>query len=154
MRVMTYAALVLLALPTNAQAQDHSAESVAAAILTGYVQRDAALIAPHSNLTNTSFFSRIVAGTEDTSRLFEGTRGEAGTNWDGMILPARYADNFAYVAFAIEGPNGPAALGSGAPGRYMAIVLELDGPEDTTWGFEDINYIDRATYVARAESRP
>lgn len=154
MKRISLAVLTTLAAAPMAQAQEFSADRVAASILTGYQTQDAVLIATHSNATNADFFAAVVAGTESPSELFEGTRGEAGINWDGLILPQRYNDRGrAIVPFAIEGPAGPAALGSGVEGRYMAIVLTLDGAEDTTWGFEDINYIDRAAYAAMAETR-
>ena len=150
MKYLIPAALTALSLASPALAQDHSAEAVTSAVLNGFLARDVAAIAPHSNETNADFFAAILAGTEDPNELWGGTRGEAATTWDGMILPARYQPDRAIVPFAIEGPNGPVPLGSGQPGRYMVLTLVLDGPNDTTWGVEDINYIDRADYAARA----
>lgn len=147
MKRISLAALALITASPMAVAQQYSAEAVAAAILTGYVAQDITVIAPHSNETNERFFAALLSGDESPSELFEGTRGEAGTTWDGMILPARYNDRgHAIIPFAIEGNAGPAALGSGVAGRYMSIVLTLDAPDDTTWGFEDVNYIDRGAY--------
>lgn len=154
MRVISLAAMALIGITQVATAQDYSAEEVAAAILTGFVERDVARIAQHSNAVNVDFFNGLASGEIPASELFDDPKGQAAIAWDGMILPARYAPNSAYVAFAIEGPNGPAALGSGQPGRYMALVLELDGPEDTTWGLEDVNYFERAEYIAHADTRP
>lgn len=147
-------ALALLVTAPMAQAQEIGADRVASAILNGYLQQDIAMIAPFSNETNADFFAAILAGSESASELFEGTRGEAGIGWDGLILPVRYnTRGMAIVPFAIEGEAGPAGLSSGVEGRYMAIVLTLDSPEDTTWGFEDINYIRRGDYATMAETR-
>ncbi|UWQ94067.1 hypothetical protein K3728_09935 [Rhodobacteraceae bacterium M385] len=154
MKRFTFAALAVLATTTIATAQDIGADRVASAILHGFVQQDVQAIAPFSNETNADFFNAIANGVESEAELFEGTRGAAGLGWDGMILPVRYnARGQAIVPFAIEGANGPAALGSGVDGRYMAIVLTLDSPEDTSWGFEDINYIGRSDYAAMAQTR-
>ena len=146
---------VATALP--ALAQDQPADAVASAILHGYVAQDVAQIAPHSNETNQRFFEGLLANPADAGELFEGTRGEAGLGWDGLILPPRYRTDGdrpeAIIPFAIEASSGPASLTSGAGGRYMAIVLTLDSPEDTTWGFEDINYIPRGRYDSYAANR-
>lgn len=154
MKRLFLAAVVAVVATTAAQAQDHSPEAVAAAILTGFQTRDAAMIAPHSNETNEAFFADILSGTADANQLWEGDRGAAGIGWDGMILPVRYRNRGrAIVPFAIEGANGPVPLGSGEAGRYISIVLSLDGDEDLTWGFEDINYIDRDTYEGYLATR-
>lgn len=154
MKIKALTAFALFATVTAATAQDQTPGSVASAILNGYVHQDVTMIAPYSNETNANFFARLLAGDESPSELFDGTRGEAGTGWDGKSLPVRYNDRGqAIVPFAIEGANGPAGLFSGADGRYMAIVLTLDGPQDTSWGFEDINYIARSDYAAMAASR-
>ncbi|ABD55298.1 hypothetical protein [Jannaschia sp. CCS1] len=154
MKRMILAALAVLVAAPMAEAQEYSAEAVAAAVLTGYRTQDATLIAPHSNATNAEFFANMMNGGEHPNQLWGGTRGAAGVGWDGMILPARInGRGDAVVPFAIEGAAGPAALGSGVAGRYMAIVLTLDGAQDTSWGFEDINYIDRTAYGAMAEGR-
>ena len=154
MKRISLIAAALMAAAPMAQAQEYGADRVASAILNGYLQQDVTLIAPHSNETNADFFAALLSGSESPSELFEGTRGAAGTSWDGMILPVRYNDRGrAIVPFAIEGQAGPAALGSGVDGRYMAIVLTLDAPDDTTWGFEDINYIGRADYAGMDETR-
>lgn len=154
MKRMSLTALAFLASAPFASAQEIGADRVASAILNGYLQQDIAMIAPFSNETNVDFFAAILAGTESASELFEGTRGEAGIGWDGMILPVRYnSRGNAIVPFAIEGEAGPTALGSGVDGRYMAIVLTLDAPDDTSWGFEDINYISRSDYATMAEAR-
>ena len=148
MKHMTLAALAVLAATPMVQAQEHSAEAVAAAVLEGYRTQDATLIAPHSNATNAEFFANMMNGSEHPNQLWGGTRGAAGLGWDGMILPARLSGRGqAIVPFAIEGADAPANLGSGVPGRYMAIVLTLDGSDDTTWGFEDINFIDPDAYA-------
>lgn len=143
----------LLASAPMAQAQTHSAESVAAAVLTGFVQQNATMIAPHSNANNADFFAGIVAGTEEASELFGGSRGAAGAGWDGMILPARYDEMRAYIPFAIEADAGPADLGSGAAGRFIVVTLELDSPDDAHWGLEDINFIDRDRFNGFAQTR-
>lgn len=154
MKLFSMTALAVVASTTIVAAQDIGADRVAAAILHGYVQQDVHAIAPFSNETNSDFFYALENGIESEAELFEGTRGAAGRGWDGMILPVRYnARGQAIVPFAIEGANGPAALGSGVEGRYMAIVLTLDSPEDTSWGFEDINYIGRSDYAAMAQTR-
>ncbi len=154
MRGLSLATAALAGVTQMASAQDYSAEAVASAILTGFLDQDAATIAPHSNAANTGFFAAILAGEEDASELFGGWRGAAGASWDGMILPARFEATRAYVPFAIETPSGNAALTSGVPGRYIVVTLELDGPQDSTWGLEDINTIARQDYLARAETRP
>lgn len=154
MKRISMATLAFLAAAPMAQAQANSAESVAAAVLTGFVQQDATLIAPHSNGNNADFFAGIVAGTEEASELFGGTRGAAGAAWDGMILPARYDELRAYIPFAIEGDAGPANLGSGAAGRFVVITLELDSPDDAHWGLEDINFLTRERFNGFAQTRP
>lgn len=147
MKRITMAALVALTTTPMAQAQEHSPEAVAASILTGFQQRDVTMIAGHSNETNAVFFTALAAGTEDLNDLWGADRGGAGALWDGMILPVRYRNrSTALVPFAIEGPDGPAALGSGVAGRYMSVVLTLDSADDSTWGFEDINYTDRDAF--------
>ena len=148
------AALALLATPPAANAQTMGPTGVAAAILQAYTARDVAAIAAHTNETNADFFAALVTGQEDPAELFGGTRGAAGTGWNGKMLPARFnGRGHAIVPFAIEAETGPTGLGSGAAGRYMAIVLTLDGPQDTSWGFEDINYIRRGDYAGMATTR-
>lgn len=154
MKRLTVAALALLITTPMASAQEYSPESVAAAVLTGFVQRDVAMIAGHSNGTNVGFFADIASGAEDVSELWDADRGNAGLQWDGMILPVRYnTRGNAIVPFAIEGPAGPAALGSGVAGRYLSVVLTLDSPDDTSWGFEDINYIAPSDYAGMPTTR-
>ncbi|WP_224814969.1 hypothetical protein [Hasllibacter sp. MH4015] len=152
------AALGAVMLVGRADAQTHSAEAVASAVLEGMRSQDAGLIASHSNAANAAFFAEAAVDPDTASELFDGTRGEAGVTWDGMILPARYRTGSeglpeAIIPFAIETETGVAALGSGQPGRYISLVLTLDTPEDTTWGAEDINFIDRADYLAASEAR-
>lgn len=154
MNRVSLAVLALLAATPMARAQDHSAEAVASAILHGFLQQDVGLIAPHSNAQNADFFAEVVAGTEDRAEVFGGAHGIAAAGWDGMILPARFEDARAFVPYAIEGQSGAAALGSGVAGRYMVITLELDGPQDTTWGVEDLNYMTRSDFSALAQARP
>lgn len=154
MKRVSLATLAVLVATPMAVAQEYSAGSVAAAVLTGFVQRDVAMIAGHSNETNAGFFADLASGAEDVSELWDADRGNAGMQWDGMILPVRYNDRgHAIVPFAIEGATGPASLTTGVDGRYMSVVLTLDSPEDTTWGFEDINYIRPADYATMATSR-
>ena len=154
MKTSVLSAIALLTLAPAAHAQQQGPGSIAAAVLNGYVRQDITLIAPFSNDTNARFFADLLAGRENPSALFDGTRGAAGTGWDGKTLPARYDEQgHAIVPFAIEGPGGPVSLGSGVQGRYMAIVLTLDSPQDTSWGFEDINYIARADYAAMRPAR-
>jgi hypothetical protein len=146
--------VALLAATTAGQAQDIGPERVAAAVLTGFQLQDVDMIAPFSNQTNAAFFEGLQSGTEDPAELFDNYRGAAGIAWDGMILPVRYnARAQAVVPFAIDGASSAMPLGSGVPGDYIAVVLSLDGPEDTSWGLVDFNYIDRADYAAMAETR-
>ncbi|MBF9042016.1 hypothetical protein HKCCE4037_01650 [Rhodobacterales bacterium HKCCE4037] len=155
MKKTSLAALCALALTAaTAQAQDYSAEEVASAILTGFVARDAAQIAAHTNETNAAYFAAILDGSENPEPFWADTRAEAAAGWDGMILPARYdGDDRAYVPFAIEGETSAASLTSGEAGRYMVIALTLDSAEDTSWGFEDINFFDLPRYEGLSAAR-
>ncbi|MEX3015222.1 hypothetical protein [Gymnodinialimonas hymeniacidonis] len=153
-----FAVLAALSIAGTANAQTQSAEAVASAILHGMRAQDASLIAPHSNATNAEFFAEAAVNPDTASELWDGTRGEAGAAWDGMILPARYRIGRedrpeAIIPFMIETETGVATLGSGQPGRYISLILTLDTPDDTTWGAEDINFIDPADYMAASESR-
>lgn len=156
MKRISLAVLAVLATSPLAQAQEHSAEAVASAILHAHRAQDVTLLLPHMNETN----QRFVRGyTEDPSQygdVFRGTRAQAGVMWDGMILPARYTiepdGTFqAVIPFAYETDAGSAALSVGG-GRYIAIVLTLDGPDDTTWGFEDVNYVSSGQYAELLEA--
>ncbi len=157
-RVFFVALGALLTTGAAAPAQTQSAEAVASAVLHGMRAQDASLIAPHSNATNADFFAEAAVNPETAEELWDGTRGEAGATWDGMILPARYRTSpdglpVAIIPFAIETETGVAALNSGQPGRYISIVLTLDTPDDDTWGAEDINFIDPGDYAGYAETR-
>jgi hypothetical protein len=167
---MGAALFATLAMTVSAPAQSvdtSDADAVAHAILTGYKAQDAAMIAPHSNDTNQRFFNELLSGAEDPSELFEGTRGAAGTGWNGNVLPARFEDGRhgfgqAIIPFAYEKADGIMSLSDIPtdeetlffdPGRYVAIVLTLDSATDTSWGFEDINYIATYTYDEMAGTR-
>lgn len=146
-------ALALFATSSAAHAQDHSAEAVASAILNGFLARDVAAIAPHSNDNNAEFFAELTSGAASVDDLFGGWRGAAGTSWNGMILPARYLDgDTAVIPFAIETETGSAPLGTGTPERVIAVVLTLDSPQDTSWGLEDFNAIGFESYMEMAST--
>lgn len=145
--------ICVAAIPAAAHAQDHSAEAVASAVLHAHLAQDITLMIPHMNETNQDF---VVAYAEDPGRfgdLFAGSRAQAAVAWDGMILPARYTiepdgTHQAVIPFAVVTANDVAPLGGPvvANAEYVAVVLTLDGPGDTTWGFEDLNYIDVSQY--------
>lgn len=143
---------VLLGLP--AHAQDHSPEAVAAAILTGFTRADATMILPHLNAYNAEAMSPEVFEEHPFETIFDDPRAHAAMAWDGMILPARFDYlNTAFVPFAIETETGFTSLTSGEPGRLIVVFLDLDSPEDTTWGWEDFGYMDRERYLGFLEER-
>ncbi len=154
MRVFSLATMALVGVAQMTHAQDYSPEEVTAAVLTGFIQQDLGRIAQHSNIENQQVFNELVTGELSVSEFFEDAEAQAAMAWDGMILPARYAEMQAIVPFSIEANAGPAALGSGLGGRYIVITLELDGPDDATWGLEDINYLRRDQYNTMADTRP
>ncbi|GAB5445961.1 hypothetical protein [Gymnodinialimonas sp.] len=156
MKRMTLAALAVLAATPMAQAQDHSAEAVASAILHAHRAQDVTLMLPHMNETNQRFVQSYAEDPSQFGDVFEGNRAQAGVAWDGMILPARYTvepdGTFqAVIPFAYETDAGFAPLSAGG-GRYIAVVLTLDGPDDTTWGFEDVNYVSSGQYGGLLDS--
>ncbi|MEM7695619.1 MAG: hypothetical protein AAF318_14285 [Pseudomonadota bacterium] len=155
----TLIALAALFVAAPALAQEQPASTVARAILSGYVERDVAAIAAHSNDYNQRFFSRALQSAEFAAQLWDGTRGEAGTGWDGNTLPARYRPGRdglpeAIVPFAVETKSGVAALGDGKRGRYIVVVLTLDSADDTTWGFEDFNFLPPSKYEGYFRALP
>jgi hypothetical protein len=155
MNRIAIAALMCVATAQSVAAQEHSAEAVASAVLHGFLARDANVIGAHTNETNERLFAQIADGVRGATELWTGTRGEAGTTWDGLILPARFrGTTTAIVPFAIEAEGGSvASLQSGAAGRYISVVLTLDGPDDTSWGFEDINFIPPHRYEGYSATR-
>lgn len=158
MRVFSLAAMALVSVTQMAHAQEHSAESVAAAVLGGFVQQDLQTILAFATESEAESAAEVLADAESAAELaeglFEDLRGQAAIGWDGMILPARYDDLRAVVPYAIEGEAGPAALGSGVTGRYIVMSLELDGPDDTTWGLSDYIYVTRESYMRMSQTRP
>ncbi len=162
MKRMTLATLALLATTPIASAQEHSAEAVAAAILTGFTQTDITMFLPHLNAYNAANLNAEVAVTLSFDEIFNDERAAAAIAWDGMILPAHYDNSGVYfgsenpvalVPFAIETDTGGAPLGSGAQGRLIVVTLTLDSPEDTTWGWKDFIYMDLDQYMAFLEER-
>jgi len=144
--------------PHTARAQVHSAEAVASAILHAHRAQDVTLMLPHMNETNQRFVRGYAEDPSQYGDLFRATRAEAGGQWDGLILPARYTiepdgTQQAVIPFAYETRNGSVPLSGSGGGRYIAVVLTLDGPEDETWGFEDVNYIPPSQYQALLETR-
>ncbi|WP_166486117.1 hypothetical protein [Jannaschia sp. CCS1] len=152
MKRIALAALAFFAAAPIAHAQEHSPESVAAAILTGFVERDVARIAAHSSAFNAEFFAAVAAGEMSGASVFNGVEGRAATAWDGLILPVRYRDGDAIIPFAIEVDDVGQSLSSGADGRYIALILTLDGPEDQSWGIDDLNFVQRSAYATYSET--
>lgn len=149
------AALAVFAAQT-ATAQEQSAEAVASAVLHAHRAQDVTLMLPHMNETNQEFVQAYAEDPNQFGDVFRGTRGQAGVAWDGFILPARYTiepdgTNQAVIPFAIETTSGSAPLGTPGGEGYIAVVLTLDGPGDSTWGFEDINFIDASQYEGLLE---
>lgn len=145
------ATLALMATSSLAHAQDHGPEAVASAILNAFVAHDVATIGAHSSAFN---FARVQAGEVDGSSVFNGLEGRAATQWDGLILPARYDDGYAIVPFAIEVGNDAHSLSTQSEGRLIAIILTLDGADDRTWGIDDLDVVQPEAYMAFSEARP
>ncbi len=148
------ATLALMATSSLAHAQDHGPEAVASTILNAFVARDVATIGAHSSAFNEGFFARVQAGEVDGSSVFNGLEGRAATQWDGLILPARYDDGYAIVPFAIEVGDDAQSLSTQSQGRLIAIILTLDGPDDRTWGIDDLDVVQPEAYMAFSETRP
>ncbi len=155
MKRILFGALGALALSTaTGSAQTHSAEAVASAILTAFQQRDVATIGAHSSAYNADFFASVISGEQDSASVFNGTEGRAAMAWDGLILPARYRpDGNAVIPFAREVGEGAVSLEVQLDARLIAVVLTLDGPDDTSWGIDDLNFIEVNDYMALSESR-
>lgn len=151
MKRIMLAMLATLGTTGISHAQQYSAEAVASAVLHAHRAQDITLLIPHMNETNQSFVQAYAEDPNQFGEMFRGTRAEAGVNWDGLILPARYTvepdGTFqAVIPFAVETTSGYGALGAAGGGRYIAVVLTLDGPDDSTWGFEDVNFVPRSSY--------
>jgi len=146
--------LAVVATGASAQTQEHSPEAVAAAILTGFTSADFTVIWPHLNAYNIETMSPEIFEEHTFAEVFDAPRAHAAMAWDGMILPARFDYlTSAFVPFAIETETGFAPLGSGEPGRLIVVTMTLDSPDDTTWGWEDFNYMDRDRYLGFPEQR-
>ncbi|OAN75473.1 hypothetical protein A8B78_15755 [Jannaschia sp. EhC01] len=146
------AALLIAPAAHAQQSPEHSAEAVASAVLHAYRAQDITQLMAHMNETNQSFVEAYAENPDQFEEMFTGTRSQAGVMWDGFIFPARYSVEpdgtwQAVIPFAVETTSGFAPLADVSAGRLIAVVLTLDSPEDTTWGFEDVNYIPRSTYT-------
>ncbi|MEX3015221.1 hypothetical protein [Gymnodinialimonas hymeniacidonis] len=144
---------LMLASIQPAAAQAHPPEAVASAILTAFTNRDVAGIGAHANAFNADIFAAFASGEAPSDSVFNGLEGRAAVAWDGLILPARYtADGTAVIPFAIEVGSAGQPLNSGADGRYIAVFLTLDGPEDQSWGIDDLNFVQRGAYLSYTEA--
>lgn len=150
MKTIMLAACAVVLMATSAFAQDRPAERVAATVLAGFQARDATVIRDHSTLLNARVIQDIINTEAGAASLFSPARAQAAVAWNGEILPARYERFIAYVPFAIDTPDGPMPLSSGASGPYLAIWLSRDAPNDPTWRYARIVRLLQETYLNRA----